>query len=60
MYVKSVVTHSLNLQQYGFRSVADPTWKRPPGGGRGQWLGGGHHGKCGARAHNGGRGAEAP
>jgi len=29
------------------------------GGGRGQWLGG-HHGECGARAYNGGLGAEAP
>ena len=29
------------------------------GGGRGQWLGG-HHGKCGARAYNGGLGAEPP
>ena len=27
------------------------------GGGRGQWLGG-HHGECGARAYNGGLGAE--
>ena len=27
------------------------------GGGRGQW---GHHGKCGARAYNGGLGAEPP
>ena len=29
------------------------------GGGRGQWLGG-HHGECGARAYNGGPGAEPP
>jgi len=29
------------------------------GGGRGQWLGG-HHGECGARAYNGGLGAEPP
>jgi len=28
-------------------------------GGRGQWLGG-HHGECGARAYNGGLGAEPP
>ena len=27
------------------------------GGGRGQWLGG-YHGECGARAYNGGLGAE--
>jgi len=27
------------------------------GGGKGQWLGG-HHGECGARAYNGGLGAE--
>ena len=27
------------------------------GGGRGQWLGG-HHGECGARAYDGGLGAE--
>ena len=36
--MKSVVTHSLNLQQYGFRSVADPTWKRPPGRPRTKWT----------------------
>jgi len=30
------------------------------GGGRCQWLGGGHHGECGARAYNGGLGAEPP
>ena len=29
------------------------------GGRRGQWLGG-HHGECGARAYNGGLGAEPP
>ena len=29
------------------------------GGGKGQWLGG-HHGECGARAYNGGLGAEPP
>jgi len=29
------------------------------GGGRGQWFGG-HHGECGARAYNGGLGAEPP
>ena len=29
------------------------------GGGRGEWLGG-HHGECGARAYNGGLGAEPP
>ena len=29
------------------------------GGGRGQWSGG-HHGECGARAYNGGLGAEPP
>jgi len=29
------------------------------GGGRGQWLGG-HHDECGARAYNGGLGAEPP
>ena len=29
------------------------------GGGRGRWLGG-HHGECGARAYNGGLGAEPP
>jgi len=29
------------------------------GGGRGQWFGG-HHGECGARACNGGLGAEPP
>jgi len=29
------------------------------GGGRNQWLGG-HHGECGARAYNGGLGAEPP
>ena len=29
------------------------------GGGRGQWLGG-HHGECGARAYNGGLGADPP
>ena len=28
------------------------------GGGRSQWFGGGHHGECGARAYNGGPGAE--
>ena len=28
-------------------------------GGRGQWLGG-HHGECGARAYDGGLGAEPP
>jgi len=30
------------------------------GSGRGQWLGGGHHGECGARAYNRGLGAEPP
>ena len=32
---------------------------RATDGGRGQWLGG-HHGECGARAYNGGLGAEPP
>jgi len=34
-------------------------WPTLIGGGRGQWLGG-HHGECGARAYNGGLGAEPP